>query len=1485
MPWIRTVLRSHRHRICDDDVRDLADALFLLLRIRESRADGPQAAGGPPQHLGNDSQDAQPGPAPAADAAPGQAGSRQTHHAPESAIDSRPIGVRLDGAGWPQDDPPRPPEQLPESGKEPLWRPPTTGRAGPTLLLPGAPPLPDDLEIRRALRPFRRLVGSRVQHALDEVRTADNFAETGRWIPAFRDATERWLEVALVVERSESMKVWQPTIDHFARILAGQGAFRDVRRWELTTVAQRAAPPRPVLRKRGAAAERKPRELLHPTGRCLLIVVSDFVSGAWDACAYHGWLGMWARQQPVALLHLLPERYLDRGGLCRHAFVPVRAPRPGSPNSRYCLPEDPFAVEAEPEPEAVLRTDADSAPPTPMGFPLFTLEPESIKRLARFVSSAGAATCPAVVLDTAAEPQDLPDPQRARAPGNLTAEDLKKEPGKIVEAFDYIASERAQRLARLLSLFPLVRPVMLLVQQALLPESTASDLAEVLSSQLVDVEPIPPAARSEPTELQDFIDADDVLYRFRDGVIEELQKPWLTPEFFGFRRRVNEEINDYLRRRPATANPFRGCFLEQAGDREKAQSQVDGINGGLAQWIAELDIDLVRRFGGKAARSIAEIKIPANWGGVRSTTHVAASAVAGNRVAAPLGRDSPSTATTGAPGRIVLASPEAVGRREANREETVEQSGTASRASTPRFPPSLFADPLRTGPFLGPPLIRLPGGPFTMGSDSPETPDAAPPHPVTVGAFALGEYPITFSDFDAFCAATGRVLPLPHRALRGRANPVVAVDAEAAEAFCRWLSELTGQHYRLPTEAEWEYACRAGSTTRFAFGDAEAELPAYALFGGRRAGDDVRAGPVTGRRPNAWGLHDLHGCVWEWTADRFAPYPGAAGSAVAARVGPDAAVERVVRGGCWQSDPIQCSSAWRERRPERIEDETLGFRVARDVADAAPAGLPADAAIRVNLREPITDGLLTGPMAWLPGGIESLARDAAADAPDPEHDRLLQSLGIERLAPTTAPAPAIGAFAIGQHPVTCDEYAAFCRDEGYRPPPGFESGSRPVVNVSWADANHYCWWVSRRTGAVWRLPSEAEWELACRAGSTDARWYFADDATGSEEGLADAIRQHIYCAESAGHAALPRPVHDASAGNAYGLYDMLGNVWEWIAQDAFDPRYPPGFFDPRNAKGGSCRSEAAKCTVGERLPLGAGEARPDLGFRVVRDGRWPLAALPDSRALVPEATRTVAPAILSAPDQPRLPGLVAIPAGYFTMGDAVGTGNRWERPTREVRLSAFAMSQHPVTLEQYLAFVEATGTGLPIWLQPGSPCHVQDGRDGTYRRCGMTLQGSRLPVVGVAIEDAEGYCAWLSAETGRCYRLPSEAQWEYACRARSGEDYCFGRDVRDLPSYGWFDANAGDGPRPVGSRQPNAFGLYDVHGNVAEWTRDRFGFYAPTALPLTDPEGPSAGTLFAIRGGSWRSPAVDCRSASRSGRTSGPEGCAEWLGFRVVCET
>jgi formylglycine-generating enzyme required for sulfatase activity len=213
--------------------------------------------------------------------------------------------------------------------------------------------------------------------------------------------------------------------------------------------------------------------------------------------------------------------------------------------------------------------------------------------------------------------------------------------------------------------------------------------------------------------------------------------------------------------------------------------------------------------------------------------------------------------------------------------------------------------------------------------------------------------------------------------------------------------------------------------------------------------------------------------------------------------------------------------------------------------------------------------------------------------------------------------------------------------------------------------------------------------------------------------------------------------------------------------------------------------------------------------------------------------------------------LVLIPKGTFQMGSPIEEAGADDDE-----------EQHQVTIsnDYYLGVTEVT-QGQYEKVMGTNPSYFQ-------KRVIRKSDSSMYPVEQVSWEDAVKFCKKLSdlpeeKAAGRVYRLPTEAEWEYACRAGSKTAYSFGEGSKSLGDYAWFDGNSNNQTHPVGEKKANAWGLYDMHGNVWEWCSDWYGEYPKGAV--SDPVGPREGSYRVFRGGCWLNVAADCRSACRNG--------------------
>lgn len=232
--------------------------------------------------------------------------------------------------------------------------------------------------------------------------------------------------------------------------------------------------------------------------------------------------------------------------------------------------------------------------------------------------------------------------------------------------------------------------------------------------------------------------------------------------------------------------------------------------------------------------------------------------------------------------------------------------------------------------------------------------------------------------------------------------------------------------------------------------------------------------------------------------------------------------------------------------------------------------------------------------------------------------------------------------------------------------------------------------------------------------------------------------------------------------------------------------------------------------------------------------------------------------------------MVPIPGGEFSMGSDAGAPD--ETPVHSVQVGDFWMGTHEITWDQYQLFADRN---IDAAEDPNRASEVMIDVDAVAAATtpyvdmshGMGRKG--FPVVNITEYAALMFCKWLSAKTGRFYRLPTEAEWEHAGRAGSETAYSFGEDTTQLSEYAWYKGNSPKKYQQVGQKKPNAYGLYDMHGNVAEWTMDQYdpAAYANLAGKVSQDPWVKPTELYprAVRGGSWQDEAEDLRVSARKG--------------------
>jgi len=552
-------------------------------------------------------------------------------------------------------------------------------------------------------------------------------------------------------------------------------------------------------------------------------------------------------------------------------------------------------------------------------------------------------------------------------------------------------------------------------------------------------------------------------------------------------------------------------------------------------------------------------------------------------------------------------------------------------------------------------MVSIPGGEFLRMGDLDEERSA---YTVTVPAFRLGKYEVTFAQWDACVADGGCNGYSPHDRHQwyhpdtdsyhegwGRGNrPVINVSWDDAQSFIDWLNKKTGGNYRLPTEAEWQYAVRAGTTTAYSWGDDIGNNRANCDGCGSQW-DNEQTAPVGSFPANPWGLHDMIGNVWEWTKNCWSDRYESVQTSGDCRW-------RVVRGGSWISDSREMSSTdqiWWLARSRR--DATVGFRLAQDEEQQPPTTAGDPLAEMLALGRLYRQGELGLPKDYIQayqwfdlaasqGAAALEERDALAALMTPEQiEKAQSSAAFIKLLEDMVAIPSgtfrmgdlsgvgdddelpvrtvtVPAFKLSKYEVTFDQWDTCVMDGGcndYSPDDeDWGRGHRPVVNVSWYDVQSFIDWLNARTGGNYRLPTEAEWEYAARAGTTTE--YSGGDDIGENQANCDGCGSQWDNDQTAPVGSFP--------ANPWGLHEMHGNVWEWV-QDCWNDSYESaptdgsawtsGDCSRRVLRGGSWLHTAGYLRSAYRDRTDRSTRFNLIGFRLAQDEEQHLATMAGTR--------------------------------------------------------------------------------------------------------------------------------------------------------------------------------------------------------------------------------------------------------------------------------
>ncbi len=407
------------------------------------------------------------------------------------------------------------------------------------LNVPDARSLREPLSLARSLKPLLRRVVTGWSTELDETATVERIADEQLWLPVLKPALEPWLDLALVVDESDSMQIWQRTIAELQRLLSHYGVFRDVRVWGLVTDATGEVRLRPGIGAAGRRqAARRPSELIDPSGRRLILVATDCVAAGWQDGRLLPTLKLWATSGPLAIVQMLPEWLWSRTGLGFAAAVRLQALLPGVPNQQLVATD--WSAWDEVDLEVGIKV------------PVVTLEPEPFGTWTAMVTGKGGAWSPGFVFE--------PSPSTGLGEGSREREEAEDSAEQRVQRFRVTASPMARRLAGLLAAAPVISlPVVRIIQDRLLAGSRQVHVAEVFLGGLLK-----PLGESGVE-----MNPDAVQYEFWDGVREGLLESLPTSDSVNVLQEVSQFVAERL---GLSLNAFAAVLRnpQQAEDRELA---------------------------------------------------------------------------------------------------------------------------------------------------------------------------------------------------------------------------------------------------------------------------------------------------------------------------------------------------------------------------------------------------------------------------------------------------------------------------------------------------------------------------------------------------------------------------------------------------------------------------------------------------------------------------------------------------------------------------------------------------------------------------------------------------------------------------------------------------------------------------------------------------------------------------------------------------
>ena len=941
-------------------------------------------------------------------------------------------------------------------------------------------------QFANVLKILRQQSYSLTDNVLDEEATVEYIANTKIWSIVTKLKQEKKFTLNIIIEKSESMTVWEEMTKDFISAVSGFLFFKELKVYYLEESEKKF-----TLYSDKKCQSTVSVNIFHSLEqRSLTILISDCISQSWSDNRGYKFLKNITEVTPFMILNMLPQRIWKRT-ILNDTWRIKFTHNSGWLNQKLISDIDEKSCKVKEH----------------IKVPMTTFDTISLKHWANLVSGKKENW----LYGSLFEKNEFDKP-----PEPIVESQEKEDPIELVRDFEIFASPMAQKLAIYFSVVPLSLDIMKIVQKVSLPKSSHTHLAEVFLSGLL-----------KKTSFRTF--SGKVIYEFVDGVKDILREKLYLHKKID----IVKENSSFIAKDLGSTINFMALMENPNLTKGIDLSDNDRV-------FAEIITDIFDEMGGEYSKVAIEIKdkidnLELEGFPVELVIEKFKEIYKDELVNYPIEDDMTITVipdnqyyvdvTVSKVKEINLNYYKVnidftikvyVSSENANKEPwKVYIESTLYVVLEKNIVKSLSIDKIdvdfieRLDHLVSSSITKsnietiIPNSKrFMMGIKDGRLPTEAD-FEVTINYdFQISLNLVTFEEYDVYCEEVNIAKPSDEGWGR-KQRPIMNITWNDAVEYCKWLSKKVGKIYRLPTEAEWKFSSIADKKTNWFFGDDEKLMDSYAWI---KRNSDKKTHPIGTKMSNPWGLYDMYGNVWEWTLDdngyeniRIKANDGSANIC-------EISNEKVFLGGAWNSDPKDILDLYNIGHKQTVSYNDIGFRLVTNT--------------KSEIFNSLTPKMLT----------------------------VLNSLSIDSVKIPNKN------YEIGKYPITIAEYMHFVKDTNSHYPEWIEKGSKfhiengndkyykqmdltdnaPIIGVSWHDAVAYCTWLSKKSENNYRLPTKEEWEYSCRAET------ITDFSFGNNETELNKYGWYVKNSQSMTHEV------GKKKPNPWGLYDMHGNVLEWI---------------------------------------------------------------------------------------------------------------------------------------------------------------------------------------------------------------------------------------------------------------------------------------------------------------------------------------------------